>query len=216
MKRFIAIAAVLFVLFTVSFLVAEHFGFTDEQYVLRQMTALRTDSGNSIVVGLVIWGLLAADLFLPVPSSVVMTLSGYFLGAWVGAGVSFAGAMFSALLGFGLCRRYGQKALARLAGEKDTERVAGFLETYGAWAIILSRSVPMLTEIMSCLAGLSLMSPLRFTLLSAAGTLPVCIVYAWAGAGSGKMSFGLGWAVVVAFALPAAGFGMMKLMTGKK
>lgn len=213
MKKFAGIAVGLFIVFTVTYLVAEHFGFTEEKFVTDHITALRDQSGTATLVGVVIGGLLAGDLFLPVPSSIVMTLSGFFLGTWLGAAVSFAGAMCSALLGFGLCRWFGQKAFSRLIGPDDTTRVTRFLERYGSWAIILSRSVPMLTEVMSCLAGLSLMSWREFIALSAAGTLPICLVYAWAGARTGQMSFGIGWAVAVAFVIPAIGFGIVKLVS---
>ncbi|MBA4387022.1 MAG: hypothetical protein C0404_03515 [Verrucomicrobia bacterium] len=216
MKKFIGIAVGLFVVFTISFLIAEHYGFTDEKFVTQHITALRNKSDTPVLVGVVIGGLLAGDLFLPVPSSVVMTLSGFFMGTWKGAAVSFAGAMFSALLGFGLCRLFGRKAFNRLVGSEDTTRVAKFLETYGVWAIILSRSVPMLTEVMSCLAGLGLMSARKFAVLSAAGTLPICLVYAWAGSRPGQLSFGIGWAVAVAFVIPALGFGIVKLVERKK
>jgi membrane protein DedA with SNARE-associated domain len=88
--------------------------------------------------------------------------------------------------------------------------VSAFLERHGAWAILLSRSVPMLTEIVSGLAGLSRMRFPLFLALSAAGTLPICAVYAWAGARADALA---DWrvAVAVAFLIPAAGFGVIRL-----
>jgi uncharacterized membrane protein YdjX (TVP38/TMEM64 family) len=68
----------------------------------------------------------------------------------------------------------------------------------------------MLTEIVSCLAGLAGMPAGLFTLLSAAGTLPLCWVYAWAGARAEDPT-GMGVAVALAFALPAAGWGIFRL-----
>ena len=210
MKWFIGIAVALFTVLTVTFLIAESFGLTNEAFFIDNLTAIRTQS-SQLVVGAIVGGLLAGDLVLPVPSSILMTLSGYFLGLATGALVAFAGSMASALIGFGLCRAFGQRAFNRLAGESDVPRVRSFLEEYGAWAIILSRSVPMLTEVMSCLAGLGSMRLSRFLLLSAAGTIPICIVYAWAGSKSLEAPTGIGWAVLLAFVIPAAGFALVKI-----
>jgi len=216
MKWFIGIAVGLFTLFTVTFLLAESFGLVNEQFFIQHLVALRERSGSGAWVGLVIFGLLAADLVLPIPSSIVMTLSGYFLGVGTGTLVSFGGAMVSALLGFGLCRGFGQKAFNRLIGQDDVSRVERLLERYGAWAIILSRSVPMLTEVMSCLAGLSRMRFPLFLSLSVAGTLPLCLVYAWAGSKSQQTPTGIGWAVLLAFVIPAAGFALVRTVSIRK
>ena len=216
MKWFIGIAIGLFAVFTVTFLLAESFGLMGEQLLIHRLAALREHSGSGAWVGLVIFGLLAGDLILPIPSSIVMTLSGYFLGAFTGTLVSFGGAMASALLGFGLCRRFGQKAFNRLIGQDDVSRVERILGQYGAWAIIFSRSVPMLTEVMSCLAGLGRMRFPLFLGLSIAGTLPLCCVYAWAGSKSQQTPTGIGWAVVLAFVIPAAGFALVRTASARK
>ena len=157
--------------------------------------------------------LLAGDLVLPVPSSVLMTLAGALFGTWAGALISFSGAMIGALSGFYLCRRLGRKVFERMIGPQEAARVERVMEQYGVWAILLSRSVPMMTEAVSCLAGLSRLPGTTFILLAAAGTAPLCLAYAWAGSrtGSGVQS----WGVFLAFVLPALGFAWLKRQTGK-
>ena len=54
------------------------------------------------------------------------------------------------------------------------------------------------------------MNPKRFIALSAAGTVPICAVYAWAGARSNGHPTGIGVAVVLAFLLPAAGWALVR------
>lgn len=216
MKWFIGIAVSLVVMFSVSFVVAESFGWTNEQVVTAWLKSIRDGKSGSELAALVVFGLLCGDLFLPVPSSIVMTLSGYLLGFPGGAGTAFAGSMCSAMLGFWLCRLFGRRAFVRLAGSGDTSRVERFMTRYGEWGIVLSRSVPMLTEVVSCLSGLSGMSFVRFLVLSVAGTLPICLVYAWAGSTSGGAPSGIGWAVLLAFVIPAVGFGVVRLMTRKR
>ena len=215
MKMFIGIAAALVAVFSLTFLLAESLGWTDRQLITAWLESTRDNAGGPLPVAAIVFGLLCGDLVLPVPSSVVMTLSGCFLGFGAGTVASFAGAMCSALLGFGLCRIFGRRAFSRIAGTGDSSRVERLMARYGPWAIILSRAVPMLTEVVSCLAGLGGMSMRRFALLSVAGTLPICAVYAWAGSTSGAAPAGIGWAVLLAFIIPAAGFGVVRLLTRK-
>ena len=213
MKWFVGIAVSLVVIFTLSFLLAESFGWMDQRVVTGWLESIRNSHNGSLPVALVIFGFLLGDLVLPVPSSVVMTLSGYLLGFFTGAAVAFAGSMASALLGFGLCRIFGRRAFVRLAGSGDTSRVERFMSRYGEWGIVLSRSVPMLTEVVSCLSGLSGMTFWRFVILSITGSLPICLVYAWAGSTSGAAPTGIGWAILLAFVIPGVGFGIVRLVT---
>ena len=208
MKNVVVILVAAFAFLALGFVVAERAGWMEESRVRGWIVAAQLSPGGRIAAAGAVFGLLAADLALPVPSSVVMTLSGALLGVATGTVVSFAGAMTSALIGFGLCRRFGRRAFARMVGASDEARVDRFLRTYGAWGILLSRSVPMLTEVISCFAGLGSLSFRRFAGLTAAGTLPLCAVYAWAG--SRGDANGFGWAVLLAFVLPALGFAFLR------
>lgn len=208
-KRVAAIVIGMVAVLALLFVAAESAGWMDPGRFRRLLESVHASPAGRVAVAAVIGGLLAADLVLPVPSSVLMTLSGVFLGTAAGTAVSFAGSMASALMGFGLCRRFGHAAFRRFAGDADADRVARFLRDYGVWGILLSRSVPMLTEVVSCVAGLSDIPFRTFAGLVAAGTLPVCAVYAWAGTRATDPS-GLGWAVLIAFVLPAGGFALVR------
>ena len=59
---------------------------------------------------LAVIGLLAADLFLPIPSSIIMVLSGAAFGVLWGSLLSFTGSVGGEWLGFELVRRYGRAA----------------------------------------------------------------------------------------------------------
>mgnify|MGYP001164641028 CR=1 FL=1 len=211
MKRFLALVLAVMLLMALLALVAAAAGWTDEARIRDAIETVRSGPGGRAAAAAVIGGLLAADLVLPTPSSVLMTLSGAVLGMTTGTLVSFGGAMASALLGYGLCRRFGREWFRRMIGEADAARVESLVRRHGPWAIVLSRSVPMLTELVSCAAGLTDLPPLGFAVLSAAGTFPICAVYAWAGAQSAD-PLGLRWAVLLAFALPAAGLALTRVI----
>jgi uncharacterized membrane protein YdjX (TVP38/TMEM64 family) len=209
MKSLMAVVVGLFCVFTLLFLLAASFGWMNERVVAGWIETARGWHGGAATVAVLVVTLLATDLILPVPSSVVMTLSGSFLGWAGGAAASFGGAMASALLGFAICRRFGGTVFRRFVSEADAARVDAFLRRYGAWGILLSRGVPMLTEVTSCVAGLSRMPLAAFAALSAGGTLPLCIVYAWGG--SRGVRTGSGWSILLAFILPALGFALVRL-----
>lgn len=206
MRRWIGLTLGLFAFFALVYVGAAAMGWTDA--ILYRNWVERWRGHGLLLAAALLAGLLAADVFLPVPSSMLMTLAGALFGLWGGAAIALAGAMASAALGFGLCRLFGRRAFEKLIGT-NAGHVEAFFERHGVWAVLLSRSVPMLTEVVSCLAGLSRMSPARFFSLSLAGTAPLCGVYAWAGARAGAEA-GAGWAVLLAFALPAAGFALVR------
>lgn len=154
-------------------------------------------------MALVLGGLLAADLALPVPSSLVATAAGSLLGFWGGAGVSWAGLMVGSLAGYWLGRGASATSLRRWVGGSE-ERVARYIERQGSWALVVCRAVPVLAEASVVLAGFHRMRPLRFVFLCALSNLGLACTYAalgaWAvDAGSFVLAF------VSAMVLPAAG-----------
>ncbi len=163
------------------------------------------------VAVVLIFLLLVFDLILPVPSSVLMTLNGIFLGPIWGAVASFAAATLGACLGFGLGRKLGRPMVRRFMSDRELTRMDGFVDRFGPYGIILSRAVPMMTETASCVAGLSRMTFGRFLVASIIGTLPITIAYAWAGANSGTIQSGIMMFLLLA-ALPAVGWLVVSLI----
>jgi uncharacterized membrane protein YdjX (TVP38/TMEM64 family) len=140
-------------------------------------------------------GLLVADVFLPVPSSVVMIAHGALFGVAWGAALSLAGSVGAAALGFAVGRR-GTRALERLVSPAEKARADQLLARWGGLAIVATRPVPLLAETTAILAGASPMPWSRLLLASAAGSLPPALLYAVTGAtsrnvGGGVLMFGI-------------------------
>lgn len=142
-------------------------------------TWLATAGGGSAAV---LVTLLAVDLFLPVPSSLVMILSGAAFGVVWGACFSLIGSIGGEWLGFELVRRYGVRASRRIVGDAELDRMRALMDRHGVAAVMATRALPVLMETMSVVAGLSNMSRTVFLGSSLAGTLPIVVVYAYAGA----------------------------------
>jgi uncharacterized membrane protein YdjX (TVP38/TMEM64 family) len=127
-------------------------------------------------------GLLMADLFLPLPATILMSAAGYLYGFAIGSLISVAGSFASGSLAYWLCRSFGESTTQRILGARDYERGRKIAATSGAWVVVLSRWLPVLPEVVSCMAGLTRMAPVKFHLALLAGTVPMAAVYTYIGA----------------------------------
>lgn len=154
---------------------------------------------------LAVIGLLVSDLFLPIPATPVMSAAGYLYGAFVGGLVSAAGSFAAGMLGYGLCRGLGRNIAQRLVGEKELAEHHTHFQRSGPWLVAASRWMPLLPEVISCLAGLTRM-PLRVFVVSlACGCVPMGFVYAAIGAaGQDNPKLAIGLSVLVPPVLWAA------------
>jgi uncharacterized membrane protein YdjX (TVP38/TMEM64 family) len=139
--------------------------------------------------------LLIADVFLPVPSSVVMIAHGALFGVAAGTALSLAGSLGAAALGFFVGRR-SNRLLGRLVSPAEKARADEMLKRYGALAVVVTRPIPLLAETTAILAGASPLGWGKMLGASLAGSLPPALLYAITGAtsrsfGSGALMFGI-------------------------
>jgi uncharacterized membrane protein YdjX (TVP38/TMEM64 family) len=133
-------------------------------------------------VALLLGALLAGDVVLPVPSSLVGTAAGSLLGFGLGAATAWAGMMVGCGLGYLLGVRAGAPMLRTMAGEAELARVARASERHGAWFLLVFRAVPVLAEVSVVFAGTSRMSPRAFFTVCALANLGISVTYAAVGA----------------------------------
>lgn len=132
--------------------------------------------------GLAVIALLVGDLFLPIPATPVMSAAGFLYGPLAGGMLSAFGSFLAGMTGYGLCRIFGRGIAARLAGEEELAQHETLFRKAGPWLVAASRWLPLLPEVVSCLAGLTRM-PLRiFAAALACGSIPLGFIYAWIGA----------------------------------
>ena len=150
---------------------------------------------------LAVIGLLIADLFLPLPATGIMSAAGYLFGPWIGGLISLAGSFLCGVLAYVLCRAFGRRAAEWLAGAEGLNQNERLFLTSGPWLVALSRSLPVLPEVVACLAGIARM---RFGLFLAAllcGTIPPAFIYAAIGSLFDSEPY---WAVALSVLLPVA------------
>lgn len=145
-------------------------------------------------------GLLAADLVLPVPGTVVMSALGFLYGTAKGGLIAAVGSMAAGLCGYGVGRLVGERAARRLLGDADFDKGRALFARGGGWMVALSRALPILPEAISCTAGLVRMPFGRFVVSLACGSAPVGFLYAWIGAAGREAP---GWALAFSLIVPA-------------
>lgn len=150
--------------------------------------AARVTAGGtprSVVVAAV-FGLLALDVFLPVPSSIVSTAAGVLLGFWQGAAVVWIGMMAGAMIGYAVGAR-GSGAARKLVGEDGIARAGGLFRRYGDVTIVFCRPIPVAAEASVVFAGLVKAPFGRFAQLVALSNLGIAVGYAGFGAFSMRL-----------------------------
>jgi uncharacterized membrane protein YdjX (TVP38/TMEM64 family) len=157
--------------------------------------------------------LLALDVFLPVPSSIVSTGAGVLLGFWRGAAVIWVGMTLGCVIG----HQFGARAAAaarRLVGAESLERARKVMDRHGSWALVICRPIPVLAEASIVFAGLVRTPLIPFLILTAWADLGIAIAYAAVGAYSVNMgSFLLTF--LAALALPGLAMLAGKLWLGR-
>ena len=160
-----------------------------------------------------IFALLALDVFLPVPSSIVSTAAGVLLGLLQGAAVVWGGMMAGCLLGYVVGVR--ATGLARwIVGAENLERAEGLMRRYGNLAIVFCRPVPVLAEASVIFAGIVRVPFGRFGWLTATSNLGIALGYAAFGAFSMRLDSFL-VAFVGALLLPGIILGVSRLTFGR-
>ena len=144
-------------------------------------------------------GLLAADLLLPVPSSVVLAYAGRELGFAAAALAGAAGLTVSCEVGY-----WSARLLGRAAGA-DAELLGGRVRRAAGWWVVLTRPLPILAEAATLAAGLARVPHGRFLAAAVVGNVWVAACFAGLGAAGRDWP---AWAVLAASAtLPLAATG---------
>ncbi len=123
-------------------------------------------------------GLLIADLALPVPTTAVMAALGMIYGPVIGGCVAGLGSVVSGLVGYGLCRHFGRPVAIWLSGAEGLARGEEVFSNVGGWIVALSRWLPVVSEVVACVAGLSRMRFRVFLLALFSGSVPLGFVFA--------------------------------------
>jgi len=142
-----------------------------------RMTGWLDEALPAPTVAAMVVGLLATDVFLPVPSSVVATFGGHRLGFMAGTAVAWLGMTLGAAIAFGLARLLGRRLAIRLSSEAAMDRIDTLSERLGPMLLVLTRPVPVMAEAAVLFLGTTRLPWQRFVLPLALSNLGIAVAY---------------------------------------
>ncbi|WP_353641862.1 VTT domain-containing protein [Mesorhizobium sp. WSM2239] len=159
--------------------------------------ALRDYDSWAWAVGIaLIW----VDIVLPVPQTAVIAALGIIYGTLLGGLLGSLALITGGLLGYGLMLTSARRFAQRFTGPRSLHRMESFFDRGGAWAIVLTRSLPYsVPEAMVFLAGLAGMPLRKFMAALTVGSVPTGFAFAAIGAGWADQPI---LALVVSYVVP--------------
>lgn len=180
MKLLIKTILILVSIFTITLLLIKFTGLLTVDDIKEIFSNLK--SQPSYILGALIVFFLFIDLFIAVPTMTIIILAGYFIGFELALFYTTIGLLSASLTGYFLSKKYGKKVLNKLSSnEEQKQEMTDLFNKHGVLVLVLSRAVPMLPEISSCLAGACNMSFKRFLVAWFFGTIPYVCVITYAG-----------------------------------
>ncbi|BDD04017.1 TVP38/TMEM64 family protein [Aureibacter tunicatorum] len=193
MKKWLTTALAILTFILASFILVESL---DIQF-LKNPDYLQSSNGL-IAFG---WGtlLLSLDIILPVPSTVILIANGAIFGTALGAAISMLDLMISTSFGILIGSKFTEKTNQWL-NEKEKLQAEQFISKWGLIAIIISRSIPMLSETILLMAAAMGLNPRKLAIASFFGYLPGVIIYAYTGAFAATLESSL-WSFIAVISI---------------
>ena len=191
--RVAALIAALAGAFLVTMVAVENFG---PRFIVEPSS---WQSEATVVVAMLSVALLASDVVLPVPSSIVLVANGAVFGVVVGCIISTLGLVAGALLGYWLGWR-GADGAERLVGIEGSDWLTARTARHGFWVVGATRGVPLASEITAVLSGATGMPLRRFILAAVVGAGAASAPMAFVGARAISIGSGVTLAVAATFA----------------
>lgn len=195
MKRYALVATVIAVLILASFLLVEALQvplLTDPTDRMREGGWIAAVTGG---------GLLLADVFIPIPSSVIMITHGVIFGILGGFVLSLVASVGGAMIGWWVGHR-GGRWMDRIVSPKEKAQANDFIVRYGLLAIIISRLIPIVAETVAIMSGTTNLGWKRVLIATTIGAAPPALIYAIAGEATDDFASG---ALVTACVIIVAG-----------
>lgn len=127
--------------------------------------------------------LIWVDLVLPIPQTAVIAALGVVYGTLLGGLLGSVGLITGGLLGYVLMLTSARRLVQRFAGPQSLHKMESLFDQGGAWAIVLTRSLPYsVPEAMVFLAGVAGMPIRKFIAAVTIGSVPTAFGFAAIGA----------------------------------
>lgn len=144
---------------------------------------------------IIVLAMIAQMFLLVIPSPLLMVVSVLAYGAVWGSLIILLAIFCASTIGYIIGAYLGPPLVAKLLGAKSEKKVAGFIEHYGFWAVVVTRLAPFLSnDAISFVAGVLRMGYWRFIGATLLGITPLTVFIAWLGKDFERLKSGLAWA----------------------
>jgi uncharacterized membrane protein YdjX (TVP38/TMEM64 family) len=184
------IMAILFSIIIILSGIVMYFVITDETFLfrtIRKYFILPLLEIGFWAVFIFLFLMVMQSLIAPIPSELILLSGGMIFGFWGGIVVGIIGSMFSAWITYYISNQ-GGRSILEATGEKLglVENVIlvmdEWIESWGLWAIIIGRAVPVIMfDPVSYASGISNIKWKPYTVATFIGSIPRAIFYAWLG-----------------------------------
>lgn len=187
MKSLIKVILILGLVSGSSFILVQFTGLITIERIDTWFTEIR--SMSPFYIGGIVLALMFIDLFISIPTLATIMLAGFFMGTFLGSLFTIVGLSIAGVTGYMLGYKFGEPILNLLL--KDEQKKSDLVESFqkhGFVTILLSRALPVLPEVSTCIAGMTKMPFLKFFSAWLISITPYTIIAAYAGASSSPHS----------------------------
>lgn len=122
-------------------------------------------------------GLMVTHSFVPFPAELLTMANGAVYGPWLGALITWMGAMLGAFVSFGLTRLLGRPFVEKVLSARHLCRLDEWAERQGVATLLLSRLLPVISfNLINYAAGLTPVSWWTFAWTTGLGIIPMTVL----------------------------------------
>lgn len=147
--------------------------------------------------------LMLVQMFLfVIPSALIMIVCILAYGPYWGSLLAIGGIGIASSIGYAIGAYLGPLTVNKLIGFKTEQKIEGYVEDYGIWAVIIARISPILSnDATSFVAGLLRMGYWKFIGATLVGIIPLTVAIAYLGGNFQRLKTGLIWISVLSLLL---------------
>lgn len=147
---------------------------------------------------IIVLAMIAQMFLLVIPTPLLMVVSVIAYGPWKGGAIILVAIFCASSVAYAIGSYFGTPVIERLLGKKSKDKVEGFIEDYGFYAVIITRLSPFLSnDAISFVAGILKMGYWRFIGATMIGILPLTALIAYLGEDNNRLINGLIWVSVI-------------------
>lgn len=118
----------------------------------------------------------------PMPPLVLYIVAGFLFGGFLGGVLTLIGNLAGAMIDFKIARKIGRKKIEKTMNKNLKKKFDKFFDKHGALSIFILRINPLTTsDLVSYLAGLTKIKPIKFLIATGVGLIPLIFIQTYLG-----------------------------------